>query len=67
MAQAFSTFYSNSPVLNEVDTVNRESRLRLVAIVRQHLTLCLALLGIEAPEAMPSRRAAMEEPVTSSL
>ena len=57
VAQSFSTFYATSPVLNEADPGLRASRLRLVAIVRRHLTLCLELLGIEAPEMMPNRKA----------
>jgi arginyl-tRNA synthetase len=56
VAQAYSSFYANSPVLNEPDAAIRASRLRLVAIVKQHLTLCLDLLGIEAPEMMPNRK-----------
>ncbi len=56
VAQAYSTFYASSPVLNESDPDLKASRLRLVAVVRRHMTLCLDLLGIEAPEMMPSRK-----------
>ena len=56
VAQTYSSFYASSHVLNETDAALRDSRLRLVAIVKQHLTLCLNLLGIEAPEMMPNRR-----------
>ena len=63
VAQAYSSFYSSSPVLVEPDAVLRASRLRLVAIVKQHLTLCLDLLGIEAPEMMPNRKSVQAEAV----
>ena len=61
VAQAYSSFYASSHVLNETDPALRASRLRLVAIVRQHLTLCLNMLGIEAPEMMPNRKTAPAE------
>ncbi len=60
-AQAYSTFYASSPVLTEADPALRASRMRLVAIVRRHLTLCLDLLGIEAPQMMPNRRSTAGE------
>ena len=55
VAQAYSSFYAECPVLTEADPSLREARLRLVTVVKQDLTLCLGLLGIEAPEMMPSR------------
>jgi arginyl-tRNA synthetase len=52
LAQAFSAFYENCPVLKaELDEV-RESRLTLCALVLRVMTTGLDVLGIEAPEQM---------------
>lgn len=52
LAQAFSAFYENCPVLKaEQDTV-KESRLTLCALVLRTMTQGLDLLGIESPEQM---------------
>ena len=51
MAQAFSDFYNQCPVLKAEEPV-RSRRLRMVAVSRQVLRNCLYLLGISAPEAM---------------
>jgi arginyl-tRNA synthetase len=52
LAQAFSAFYENCPVLKaELDEV-RESRLTLCALVFRVMTTGLGLLGLEAPEQM---------------
>jgi arginyl-tRNA synthetase len=52
LAQAFSAFYENCPVLKaETDEV-RESRLTLSALVLRTMLTGLDLLGIEAPERM---------------
>ena len=66
LAQAFSAFYTTSPVLApDVADATRAARLALVAIVKRQLTLCLSLLGIATPEQMPSRRAAVTETVAA--
>jgi arginyl-tRNA synthetase len=52
LAQAFSAFYENCPVLKaELDEV-RESRLTLCALVFRVMTTGLDLLGLESPEQM---------------
>jgi arginyl-tRNA synthetase len=52
LAQTFSAFYENCPVLKaELDEV-RESRLTLCALVFRVMTTGLDLLGLEAPEQM---------------
>lgn len=52
LAQAFSAFYENCPVLKaELDEV-KESRLTLCALVLRVMTTGLDLLGIEAPDRM---------------
>ncbi|MHA3835550.1 arginine--tRNA ligase [Terrabacter sp. AAH1] len=52
LAQAFSAFYENCPVLKaELDEV-RESRLTLCALVLRVMTTGLDLLGLESPDQM---------------
>src|SRR6478735_1803013 len=52
LAQAFSAFYENCPVLKaELDEV-KESRLTLCALVFRVMTTGLDLLGLESPEQM---------------
>lgn len=52
LAQAFSAFYENCPVLKaETDEV-KESRLTLCALVLRVMTQGLTLLGLESPEQM---------------
>ena len=53
VAQAFSKFYTDCPVLAEgVDADTRASRLGLAALTLRQLELGLDLLGIEVPERM---------------
>ncbi len=52
VAQAFSAFYENCPVLKADDPAVRESRLALCAVTLDVLVTGLGLLGIEAPEEM---------------
>ncbi len=52
LAQAFSRFYANVPVLGEADITHRESRLSLCAVTLKVLSRALYLLGIAAPERM---------------
>ncbi|MDN4645922.1 arginine--tRNA ligase [Arthrobacter sp. PsM3] len=51
LAQLFTTFYDQCPVLKSEDSV-RESRLDLCALVLRRLSEGLDLLGIETPENM---------------
>jgi arginyl-tRNA synthetase len=51
LAQAFSGFYSNCPILPSQGAV-RASRLALAAATLKQLTLTLDLLGIAVPERM---------------
>ncbi|HEY4211969.1 MAG TPA: arginine--tRNA ligase [Steroidobacteraceae bacterium] len=52
LAQAFSSFYTNCPVLPEPDPAVRGSRLAVSAATLSQLTVALDLLGIAAPERM---------------
>jgi arginyl-tRNA synthetase len=52
LAQAFSGFYTNCPILPEKDDGVRASRLSLATAALNQLTLTLDLLGLEAPERM---------------
>ncbi len=52
LAQTFSAFYENCPVLKAEDPELRESRLALCALTLQVLVTGLDLLGMESPEQM---------------
>jgi arginyl-tRNA synthetase len=52
LAQAFSAFYENCPVLKAETEDAKQSRLTLCALVLRTMTTGLGLLGIEAPEQM---------------
>ncbi len=52
LAQAFSGFYTNCPILPEPDPTVRASRLALAQATLKQLTLTLDLLGLHAPERM---------------
>jgi len=52
LAQAFSAFYENCPVLKAEPDELRESRLTLCALVFRVMTTGLDLLGLESPEQM---------------
>ena len=51
LAQAFSGFYTNCPILQETGAL-RASRLALAGAALKQLTLSLELLGIDVPERM---------------
>jgi arginyl-tRNA synthetase len=52
LAQAFSAFYAQCPILPEPDAAIRASRLRLADAALRQLSETLDMLGIEAPERM---------------
>lgn len=52
LAQAFSSFYENCPVLLATDPRVRDSRLALCAVTLNVLVTGLGLLGIDSPEVM---------------
>ena len=52
LAQSFSTFYSNCPILQESSEAVRGSRLALAATTLRQLELALGLLGVDTPERM---------------
>jgi len=52
LAQSFSGFYENCPILQEGRAQIRGSRLTLAAAALRQLQLALDLLGVEAPERM---------------
>jgi arginyl-tRNA synthetase len=52
LAQSFSGFYENCPILQEERAEIRGSRLALAAAALHQLELALQLLGVEAPERM---------------
>jgi arginyl-tRNA synthetase len=51
LARAFNDFYGACPVL-QAEPAMRAFRLRLVEAARQAIEICLALMGITAPQAM---------------
>lgn len=55
LAQKFSSFYAEVPVLGEEDTILRSSRLNLITLIKRTLLYHLNLLAIEAPERMLKR------------
>ena len=52
VAQAFTSFYEQCPVLRAPDEATRTSRLALCEVTARTIALCLGLLGIEAPDRM---------------
>ncbi len=52
LAQVFSRFYQNCPILAEPDTARRESWLALAQLCLRELEVTLGLLGIDVPERM---------------
>ncbi len=52
LAQGFSKFYANCPVLVGEDAVLKASRLELVSLTLKQLELGLDLMGLSAPEQM---------------
>jgi arginyl-tRNA synthetase len=52
LAQAFTTFYEQCPVLRAPDEATRSSRLALCDVTARTIALALDLLGIEAPDRM---------------
>ncbi len=52
LAQAFSRFYNNCPILAEEDPAIRASRLALAGLTLAQFELVLGILGIETPERM---------------
>ncbi len=53
LAQAFSAFWTNCPILKEgVEKAEKESRLALAAATLKQLEIALSLIGIETPERM---------------
>jgi arginyl-tRNA synthetase len=52
LAQAFTSFYEQCPVLRAPDEATRTSRLALCDLTARTIARCLDLLGIEAPDRM---------------
>ena len=52
LAEAYSTFYQQCPVLKAGDDATRRSRLRICSLVGRVMADGLSLLGIEAPRRM---------------
>jgi arginyl-tRNA synthetase len=52
LAQSFSGFYENCPILQETRAEIRGSRLTLATAALRQLELAFDLLGVEAPERM---------------
>lgn len=52
LAQAFSKFYANCPVLGAEDEPVKASRLALAALTLKQLETVFSLIGIDAPERM---------------
>jgi len=52
LAQGFSKFYANCPIIGASDSDTRSARLALAGAVLKQLEIAFDLLGIEAPERM---------------
>ena len=52
LAKKFSTFYAACPINSEIDINYKNSKLSLAFLVRQYVTVCLDLLGIDTVEKM---------------
>ncbi len=52
VAQSFTGFYEQCPVLRAPDEETRRSRLALCQVTARTIALCLDLLGLEAPDRM---------------
>jgi arginyl-tRNA synthetase len=52
LAQRFSSFYENCPIIPEPQQATRNSRLRLAAATLRQLELSLDLFGVKSPERM---------------
>jgi arginyl-tRNA synthetase len=52
LAQRFSSFYENCPIIPEPRESTRRSRLTLAAATLKQLELSLDLLGVKSPERM---------------
>jgi arginyl-tRNA synthetase len=52
LAQSFSGFYENCPIMQEERADIRSSRLTMATAALQQLELALSLLGVEAPDRM---------------
>lgn len=61
LAQAFSSFYSTSSIMNAESAEAASSRLKLATLVRDILKQLLELLGIEAPEVMLKSESSEQE------
>jgi arginyl-tRNA synthetase len=49
---AFNRFYHENRIISEQDPIKRNSWLKLIMLVKDILSACLDLLGIEVPEKM---------------
>lgn len=52
LANAFNSFYHDTKIIAEEDEKKQASYIVLITLVQDLLTLCIGLLGIEAPERM---------------
>lgn len=52
LANAFNSFYHDTKIIAEEDEKKQASYIALITLVQDLLTLCIDLLGIEAPERM---------------
>ncbi len=52
LAQAFSSFYAEAPIMQEADAAKQASRLALASATLAQIEIALDLLGIAAPERM---------------
>lgn len=52
LANAFNSFYHDTKIIAEEDTEKQSSWITLITLVLEILSICIDLLGIEAPERM---------------
>ena len=52
LSDAFNRFYHETKILAEEDEIHRAQYIKLIALVKEVLTVCIELLGFEAPDRM---------------
>lgn len=52
LANAFNSFYHDTPILSEEDEARKDSYIGLITLTKRVLETCIGLLGIEAPDRM---------------
>ena len=52
LSDAFNSFYHDTRILSQEDSLQQAGWIRLITLVKEVLTACIQVLGFEAPERM---------------